>query len=264
MPPLRLLPLRQVLFSLLLLVFPLSGSANDGVTSGFESDVAVLADGAETVSFADLTAIEVASLKIDQPSVLPDTTEDERANRVEVGGSVRVEAPELAGTSAISNIIRQVSDEWIGTPYRWGGNTRRGIDCSAFVQTIMRDALDLNITRTTASQVHEGESVRREDLLPGDLVFFRRRGTRHVGIYLGNDEFIHASSSRGVTISNLSQGYYNRHYWTSRRIIDNPEGFLNSLESQGITPTSGPVLEDQPRTDEEPSPTRRGPDRPSW
>ncbi|MDX1438974.1 MAG: NlpC/P60 family protein [Rubricoccaceae bacterium] len=169
-----------------------------------------------------------------EPAVL-DTNDVNDPKLVGLGPSVRIERPVLAGTSAISTIIRQVSDDWLGTPYRWGGNTRRGIDCSAFVQTIMKDALEIDITRTTASQVHEGESVRREDLLPGDLVFFRRRGTRHVGIYLGNSEFIHSSSRRGVIISDMSSGYYDRHFWTARRVIDDPQSFLNSLSEQGIS-----------------------------
>lgn len=240
-PPLQFVPPPLILFSILLIFLPLTGCANFTALQGV-NNANVHAWGATHEAGSALT-----SLGPDNAAFSPDTTEEGNPQRIHVGGSVRVEAPQLAGTSAISNIIRQVSDEWIGTPYRWGGTTRRGIDCSAFVQTILRDALDIRITRTTASQVHEGESVRRENLLPGDLVFFRRRGTRHVGIYLGNNEFIHASSSRGVTISDLSRGYYNRHYWTSRRIIDDPERFLNSLENQGITTKPDRVQETSSR-----------------
>ena len=78
----------------------------------------------------------------------------------------------------------------------------------------------MELPRNTALQVQEGSPVSREDLAPGDLVFFRRGGTRHVGIYLGDDEFIHASTSRGVTISNLDEDYYRRYYWTARRLLD--------------------------------------------
>ena len=65
-------------------------------------------------------------------------------------------------------------------------------------------------------------SIDKSQLVPGDLVFFRRRGTRHVGVYLGDNEFIHASSSRGVTISDLDNTYWSRYYWMSRRIITAP------------------------------------------
>jgi cell wall-associated NlpC family hydrolase len=122
----------------------------------------------------------------------------------------------------LSASLREAGREWLGTPYRWGGSSRRGIDCSAFVQQFVRSNLDIELPRTTASQRYEGIHVDKADLLPGDLVFFSRRGVRHVGVYLGNGEFIHASSSNGVVVSNLTEGYYNRQYWMARRIIEAP------------------------------------------
>ena len=126
--------------------------------------------------------------------------------------------------AAMSSLLRDEAPRWIGIPYRWGGTTRRGIDCSAFVQQYMRSVLDLDLSRTTAAQRYHGVHVSRADLVPGDLVFFRRRSTRHVGVYLGDNEFIHASSSRGVTISKMSNTYWNRHYWMSRRVLDDVSG----------------------------------------
>lgn len=125
----------------------------------------------------------------------------------------------------IETTLRDAGPDWIGIPYRWGGTTRRGIDCSAFVQQFVRQNLGIELTRTTATQRYEGVHVEKEDLLPGDLVFFRRRGVRHVGVYLDNDEFIHASSSRGVTISELSSNYWTRYYWMARRITPEPPAF---------------------------------------
>ena len=124
----------------------------------------------------------------------------------------------------ISSSLRDAGRPWIGTPYRWGGESRRGIDCSAFVRAFMRDNLGVELPRATAGQQFEGVSVRKDDLLPGDLVFFRRRSVRHVGVYLGGGEFIHASSSRGVTVSNLSEGYYQDAYWMARRVLSAPSG----------------------------------------
>ncbi|HEX9951122.1 MAG TPA: NlpC/P60 family protein [Rubricoccaceae bacterium] len=124
----------------------------------------------------------------------------------------------------ISSSLREAGRPWIGTPYRWGGESRRGIDCSAFVRAFMRDNLGVDLPRATAGQQFEGVSVRKDDLLPGDLVFFRRRSVRHVGVYLGDGEFIHASSSRGVTVSNLSEGYYQDAYWMARRVLSAPSG----------------------------------------
>ncbi|WP_412070240.1 C40 family peptidase [Rubrivirga sp. IMCC43871] len=117
-------------------------------------------------------------------------------------------------------MLRGAAPEWIGIPYRWGGTTRRGIDCSAFVQQFVRQTMAIELPRTTASQRYEGVEVSRADLQSGDLVFFRRRGTRHVGVYLSDGDFVHASSSQGVTISNLDDSsYWNRYYWMSRRIV---------------------------------------------
>ena len=119
----------------------------------------------------------------------------------------------------IATSIRMEGQGWLGTPYRWGGTTRRGIDCSSFVQQLMAATFELELPRTTATQVQRGERVAREDLVPGDLVFFRRRGVRHVGVYLGAGDFIHASSSRGVTVSTMDSGYWSRYYWQSRRVL---------------------------------------------
>src|SRR5690606_41020387 len=91
---------------------------------------------------------------------------------------------------------------------------------------LLHEAVGVELTRSTATQVEEGVAVRKEDLLPGDLVFFRRRSTRHVGVYLGDGEFIHASSSNGVIVSRLDETYYERHYWTARRVVDDPRRFL--------------------------------------
>lgn len=122
----------------------------------------------------------------------------------------------------IETTLRAEGPNWIGIPYRWGGTSRRGIDCSAFVQQYVRATLGIELPRTTAGQRYEGVSIAKDELIPGDLVFFRRRGIRHVGVYLGDGEFIHASSSRGVTISELASSYWTRHYWMSRRIITAP------------------------------------------
>src|SRR5699024_7906684 len=95
-------------------------------------------------------------------------------------------------------------NQWAGVPYRYGGTNKNGIDCSAFVKQTMASVSDLSLPRTTRAQAQRGRSVALDDLNAGDLVFFRTSGgNRHVGIYIGDDRFMHASSSVGVTISNL-------------------------------------------------------------
>ncbi|CAM4176890.1 NlpC/P60 family protein [Vreelandella rituensis] len=110
---------------------------------------------------------------------------------------------------------------WSGTPYRIGGTTDRGIDCSALVRNIYRDTFNLELPRTTRGQIHQGNQIDRQELQAGDLVFFRPPGPyNHVGIYVGDGHFLHASTSQGVTISRLDNSYWQRYYWQSRRAIE--------------------------------------------
>lgn len=112
-----------------------------------------------------------------------------------------------------------------GTPYRYGGTTSRGFDCSGFLQVLFAEAYGLSLPRTTRSQARAGREVERRDLQRGDLVFFRidSKGTRHAGVYLGEDRFAHASSSRGVMISELSMSYWQQRFWTARRVLAHPD-----------------------------------------
>ncbi|MGP9767120.1 C40 family peptidase [Halomonas sp. AOP13-D3-9] len=110
---------------------------------------------------------------------------------------------------------------WAGTPYRIGGTSERGIDCSALVRNIYRDTFNLELPRSTRGQVHEGRPIDRQELQAGDLVFFQPPGRyNHVGIYVGNGYFLHASTSKGVIISSLDNSYWQRYYWQSRRALD--------------------------------------------
>jgi len=125
----------------------------------------------------------------------------------------------MTGTDLRLRLIDHYS-LWRGTPYKLGGNDQRGIDCSGFTQQAYRQQFDLRIPRTTDKQLHFGTEVMRADILPGDLVFFSTGvKLRHVGVYLGQNEFLHASTSRGVMISRLDNIYWNERYLQSRRIV---------------------------------------------
>lgn len=111
--------------------------------------------------------------------------------------------------------------EWKGVKYKYGGSSKRGVDCSAFVQNAFKNGLNIKIPRTTALQSKTGKTISKVDLKMGDLVFFRTgRKSRHVGIYLDGGKFMHASTSKGVTISRLDNVYFNRHFWKIQRVID--------------------------------------------
>lgn len=108
---------------------------------------------------------------------------------------------------------------WWGTPYKIGGMTQRGVDCSAFVQTVMAGSYELALPRTAKEQKDLSTPVARENLREGDLVFFNTRGgVSHVGIYLHNNKFVHASTSGGVTISDLSEAYWAKRYLGAGRV----------------------------------------------
>ncbi len=117
------------------------------------------------------------------------------------------------------SLIREVA-RWTGTPYRYGGTTPAGADCSGFVWKVYRDVFDIELERTTRSMAKETRRVGRSRLQEGDLVFFRTKGRKisHVGIYLGNNHFIHASSSRGVIVSNLDEAYYSQRFHKGGRV----------------------------------------------
>lgn len=111
-------------------------------------------------------------------------------------------------------------NSWYGTRYVYGGTTRKGIDCSSFVQKLIAATLDVRMQRTAANQKRTTAFVKREDLREGDLVFFKIKVHRisHVGVYLQNGHFVHASSSKGVMISNLNSSYWSRYYAGGGRV----------------------------------------------
>lgn len=110
-------------------------------------------------------------------------------------------------------------EDWLKTKYRYGGTTKAGIDCSAFTGLLLATVRGIKVPRTARQQYAASEKIKREEIKEGDLVFFNTRGgVSHVGVYLANDYFVHASSSEGVTISNLNDAYYSRRYIGSGRI----------------------------------------------
>ncbi|RYE22822.1 MAG: glycoside hydrolase [Sphingobacteriales bacterium] len=117
---------------------------------------------------------------------------------------------------AITNVsLYNFIDEWYGVRYRLGGNDKEGIDCSAFVQRLYQSVFGTDVVRTAFEQFNNCSMVWNTDKLKeGDLVFFRTHGKRitHVGVYLMNNYFVHASSSRGVAISSLNEDYWSRYY----------------------------------------------------
>ena len=124
------------------------------------------------------------------------------------------------------NALLAEAESYLGTPYRFGGMSRRGIDCSGFVLSVFGAAMGIHLPRIAASQAGEGESVNKDELKKGDLVFFSQgRRMSHVGIVHNVSEegvvtFIHASSSKGVSYATLSDKYWSPRFRFAKRIVD--------------------------------------------
>lgn len=114
------------------------------------------------------------------------------------------------------------SAEWIGTPYRAGGDSRRGTDCSGLVVQLYKKVYNTRLSRSSDGQLKESNKISRRNLREGDLVFFSspssRKKVAHAGIYLKDGKFIHASTSQGVIISNLKEKYYTQHWLCGGRV----------------------------------------------
>ena len=133
--------------------------------------------------------------------------------------AVAQEAPKQEPQPQRSLVDRAMS--WLGVRYRFGGQDEKtGFDCAGLVRRVYRTVVDL--PRTAADQFRQGCVVAREELQPGDLVFFKdtyKRGISHVGIYIGDGEFVHAASSRhAVSIDRLDSPYFDRRFAGGRRI----------------------------------------------
>lgn len=111
--------------------------------------------------------------------------------------------------------------KYLETPYKYGGNTKKGLDCSAFTLMIYKNSLSIDLPRSASQQYRLGDKIGKDSLKFGDLVFFNTRRKSfpgHVGIFLGDDQFVHASRKLGVTVSSLDEVYYKKRYVGARRV----------------------------------------------
>jgi cell wall-associated NlpC family hydrolase len=121
--------------------------------------------------------------------------------------------------SGVAAALYDQLDEWRSVAYRYGGTSKRGVDCSGFVYVTYLSRFGIRLPRSTETQAKAGAPVDMDRLRPGDLVFFHTGwGKRHVGIYVENERFIHASTSSGVTLSSLNNDYWSSHYWKAVRV----------------------------------------------
>lgn len=148
------------------------------------------------------------------------------ASGVAASSTVAASRPTVARDDMTSpeRQLRDAVDPWKGTPYRLGGTSKSGVDCSALVRSLYQDVYGVQLPRTAEEQERLGAKIDRRNLVAGDLIFFRTQGmgpffkSRHVGLYLGNGEFAQASGRLGVNIARLDNRYWNKKYAGARRL----------------------------------------------
>lgn len=128
---------------------------------------------------------------------------------------------DVAVTATTNTKLYQVIYEWIGTPYRLGGHSKKGIDCSKFAYEVYDKVFNTTIGYNSRNIYTQVSPVKKDELRSGDLVFFkiRSKNITHIGVYMGDNKFAHASSSRGVMISNLNEAYWKRYYFDGGRVL---------------------------------------------
>jgi len=136
---------------------------------------------------------------------------------MELSGSSKT--VKLSNKDRVTRLLYAQYQEWRGVRYKDNGLSKKGIDCSGFVYLTFRDRLGKKIPRTTSQLSQLGARIKKSQLRPGNLVFFKTGiKLRHVGIYIEKGKFLHASTSKGVIISRLDNVYWNKHFWQARKI----------------------------------------------
>ncbi|WP_185958285.1 NlpC/P60 family protein [Fodinibius sediminis] len=149
-----------------------------------------------------------------------DTTNREAASDTETVTPSPMAAVSIASINEARASLMQAYRDWKGTPYRLGGGSQSGVDCSMFINIVFAEYFNIDLPTNTRTQLNVGAGVRRAAIKTGDLIFFRTgRKMLHVGVMLNKEEFLHASTSKGVTISQISQKYWASRYLAARRVL---------------------------------------------
>jgi lipoprotein Spr len=227
--------LNKLLLSLSLIVLLGSCSTIQKISNSSKAVAINTTDDKETIQFLDNLSVTPGKVFIKKSSIgiaaeslnvaskdfetmTSNLSEVEKANWLQLKYSIKMDV----AVESIGNIpLLKKIDEWYGTPYNYGGSTKNGVDCSYFTLDVMMGAYNINLKRTAAEQYEQTSRINWEDLKEGDLIFFKTEGPNkisHVGIYLSNNKFVHASVRNGVTISDLSEPYYQRTLYSMGRL----------------------------------------------
>ncbi|NNG26958.1 MAG: C40 family peptidase [Ignavibacteriaceae bacterium] len=210
--------LKAFLILAAVILFSVGCSSSNTVRYGSNSD-----NSNDNINTEDDSLAVDLNLDLSDPSDLPAYEPDIKLSDV-IGRYSENKNPDVLSSdngTTKEKVLMEII-KYLNTPYKYGGNSKDGIDCSAFTQTIYKNTLSFNLERSARLQYKQGKEISdTEDLRFGDLVFFNTRQRvrpGHVGIYIGDNLFAHASSKKGVTISSLDHSYYIKRYMGGRRM----------------------------------------------
>ncbi|MCY7362905.1 MAG: NlpC/P60 family protein [Ignavibacteria bacterium] len=194
------------------------------VLVGCSSTKEISREDNENYSSKDVNGSKISEEMV-STSILKSKTSIDKDNLEAISSSLAgfISSSEFKSNVDMDEVMFKVI-EYINTPYLWGGTSKRGIDCSAFIQTIMYQSLGVTLPRTSLEQSGVGEPVEKSDLKFGDLIFFdtmRKGRVSHVGMYLSNGYFTHSGSKTGVAIASLDDEFYTRTYLKAKRVTGN-------------------------------------------
>lgn len=169
----------------------------------------------------------------------------------------KVDAPKLSGSAdnKFTKSLLNEAYEWLGVPYKYGGNNKNGVDCSGFVLMVFHKALSIDLPRVSREQGDYCRKINKKDLFPGDLLFFaigKSNKVNHVGMYVGDGKMIHASASKGVMISDVSEKYFEKYYHHSGQVESYHKMLKNSNKKE--QKKKEPAKKSKPAKEEKVSP----------
>ena len=162
-----------------------------------------------------------------------------KASNTNVRPSEKIEYAIIDGTlESTSRALLTEAKKWLGTPYKYGGEDKSGVDCSGLVLSVFRDALNIKLPRSSSKQKEFSSDISKRDLIPGDLLFFATTGggkVSHVGMYIGEGKRVHSSTSRGVMVSRIEEDYFVKTFAGAGR-VDAYYAMLSRSDKKNMQP----------------------------
>jgi len=192
--------MKQFLFFISILIVSLSSRANNGIISNTTE-----------------TPKDTLFVKLNTKHLIKDDIEEATSLQFKYAIILDVEVESLKNNDLLNFI-----ENWYGVKYLYGGTTKKGIDCSAFTQELLKEVFGITTDRIAGDQYNKCKKINREQLQIGDLLFFKAKNKSyitHVAFYLGNNKFIHASVNKGITFDDLNSKYYSNIFYCAGRPV---------------------------------------------